>query len=295
RNFSEGVQGKLFRSTDCGASWDTLAVGGSYSTIQFSPGNPDVIYAVNGGILKSTNAGQSWQRADEGIRIDAETGVLALEINPKNTCELYAGTTGFYGGELYKSTDSGVNWKPIEGKGLERDRLGENITSLAIDPSNPEHIYVGTSGLGGVFLSTDGGDRWEASGLIDYTYGSVNVNVLLISPENSKKIYAGLDGLHISRNSGKSWELVSNEFLADTTNVVDLEIDTKNKILYVLTTYGDSGSLFAYNILSGVWKELPVPVTDKSFYYSKLKVHEFEGKVYTYFGIPSGIYVRIKD
>ncbi|MEX1267408.1 MAG: hypothetical protein WEA56_00285, partial [Balneolaceae bacterium] len=80
-----------------------------------------------------------------------------------------------------------------------------------------------------------------------------------------------------------------------TTNVVDLEIDTKNKILYVVTTYGDSGRVLAYNISSDVWKELPVPVTDKSFYYSKLKVHESGGNVYTYFGLPSGIYVRTDE
>lgn len=116
-NFSDGTQGKLFKSTDCGQSWDTLVVGGSYQTIQFSPGNPETIYAVNWDILKSTDGGANWAPAREGIRLDAETGVGTLAINPKNACELYAGTGGFFSGDLYKSGDAGENWQQIFKRG----------------------------------------------------------------------------------------------------------------------------------------------------------------------------------
>ncbi len=298
RDFSAGVQGKLFKSTDCGESWDTLAVGGSYRTIQFIPGNPDLIYAVNGGILKSSDRGASWQQTVEGIHIDPETGVSALAINPKNACELYAGTSGFHGGKLYKSTDAGASWTLIEGKGLEdlgngMNRLDSGIISLAINPVDPNNVYASTAQLGDVLRSTDGGDTWETTGLKDT---GRPVHALLVDPENEKKIYAGLrEGLHISESSGKNWDLVTNEFLTDTTSVVELEMDNQNKILYVVTTHGDSGRVLANSLTGDVWNELPVPVTDKSFFYSKLKINEFEGKVYMYFGLPSGIYVRIEE
>lgn len=283
RDFSAGVRGKLFKSTDCGQSWDTLAVGGSYRTIRFSPGNPEIVYAVNGGILKSTDSGAGWQRADEGIHIDAETGVSALDINPKNACMVYAGTGGFHGGELYKSEDAGESWRQV----FERE-----VTDIAINPADPAQIFIGS--YGNVLRSTDGGNRWETTGLSDT--GSL-VHALLGGAENNTKTYAGLnrEGLHISRNNGKSWESVTNEFLADTTSVVELEMDEQNKVLYVATTHGDSGRLLAYNPLNDTWKELPVPVADESFYYSKLKVHEFEGTEYTYFGLPSGIYARMEE
>lgn len=294
RNFSSGVQGKLFKSTDCGQSWDTLAVGGSYRTIRFSPGNPEIIYAVNGSILKSSDGGQTWRSANEGFGLDAETGVSTLVVNPKNACGLFAGTSGFYGGGLYRSDDAGDSWQLIEGKGLKENRLANGVTSLAIAPNDPDHVFAGTTWAGDVLRSTDGGKTWESTELKDT--GSL-VHALTVDPENRRTIYAGLnrEGLHVSRNSGRSWEHVTNDFLADATSVVELEMDSQYKVLYVVTTYEDTGRLLSHNLSSGVWKELPVPIANKSFYYSKLKVHEFEGKVYTYFGLPSGIYARIEE
>lgn len=291
--FSDGVQGKLFKTTDCGASWDTLVVGGSYRTIQLNPGNPDVMYAVNGGILKSSDAGASWERADEGIHIDTETRVASLAITPQNACQLYAGTGGSFGGDLYKSTDAGASWRLIEGKGLKENRLANGVISLAIDPADPDQVFAGTAWAGDVLRSTDGGDRWETTGLNDT--GSL-VHSLLIYPTNGTKVYAGLnrDGLHISKNSGKNWDVITNEFLAHTTSIVELEMDELNKVLHVVTTYGDSGGLLAYNFSNGTWKELPVPITDKSFYYSKLNISAFAGKGYKFFGV-SGLYAMFDE
>ena len=76
-NFSDGIQGKLFKSEDGGATWDTLRVGGYYSEIVISPANPDMVYVAHSGaagrtgagVLKSTDGGQTWQGEDyEGTR-----------------------------------------------------------------------------------------------------------------------------------------------------------------------------------------------------------------------------------
>ena len=280
RDFSAGVQCKLFKSTDCGKKWDTLAVGGSYHAIRFSPTNPDVVYVLNDRILKSIDGGSRWRRADEGIRLDAETFAVSLAINPANACRLYAGTGGFYGGDLYRSDDGGESWRQV----FERE-----ATAIAIDPLDPNNVYIGS--YSDVLQSTNGGERWKPTGLKDS--GGL-VHALLVDPKNDRTIYAGLNskGLHISQNGGKSWAPVTNEFLADTTSVVELEMDAKNGTLYVATTYGDSGRLLAYHLSSGVWEQLPVPVADESFYYSKLKVYAFGGRTYNYFGVPSGIYAR---
>jgi len=209
-NFSAGTQGKLFKTTDCGQSWDTLAVGGSYRTIQLQPGNPDVVYAVNGGILKSTNGGQTWQQANEGIDLDAETGVGSLAINPKNACILYAGTSGFYGGNLYKSTNAGKNWQRVQPLGLKKNRLRSGVTSLAINPNNPDEVYAGTALSGDVLHSFNGGITWLPTGLVDT--GSIVDDLLVIS--RNDKVIAGIrfSGFFYTINRGNSWEILSENF-----------------------------------------------------------------------------------
>ena len=47
---------------------------------------------------------------------------------------------------------------------LAAPRIGDRLSALAIDPSNPDHIYVGTE-EGTVVRSTDGGITWQESQL----------------------------------------------------------------------------------------------------------------------------------
>lgn len=221
-NFSAGVQGKLFKTADCGQNWDTLAVGGSYRTIQLSPGNPDVVYAAYGGILKSTNAGQSWQRVDKGISLDAETSIPSLAINPKNACELYAGTGGFFGGDLYKSTDAGASWQRV---------FDLEVTAIAIDPLDPANVYVGSNG--GVLRSTDGGERWKPTGL---NTGSL-VDILKIA-DDSRRMYAGIrfEGFFFVRLDTylNTWGQITENVEGDDFSTKTLVISPqKNSVMYV--------------------------------------------------------------
>jgi len=51
-DYSAGINGKLFKSTDSGATWDTLLIGGGYRSILIDPSNHNIIYAAWGGIMK---------------------------------------------------------------------------------------------------------------------------------------------------------------------------------------------------------------------------------------------------
>jgi photosystem II stability/assembly factor-like uncharacterized protein len=76
-----------------------------------------------------------------------------------------------------------------------------HVTSLAIDPSNPDIIYAGTQG--GLFKSINGGASWSDSGL-------TNVDHLVIAPSNPNIIYAGgIDGLFKSTDAGGHWSQIS--------------------------------------------------------------------------------------
>lgn len=200
-NFSAGINGKLFKSTDCGATWDTLIQTGSYRDILFDPTDADIIYAVSGAILRSSDAGSTWELRVNGIRIDFETSVGSLAIDPQNPEILYAGTGGFFGGTLYKSTDAGNNWNDL----ASGDTLTDGIISLAIDPENTDIIYAGSADRGRVYKTTNGGLNWEVTGLGDT--GSL-IPMVAVSPVSSNIVYAGIDfeGLFVSEDAGVTWQ-----------------------------------------------------------------------------------------
>ena len=92
---------------------------------------------------------------------------------------------------------------------------GGDVRSLAYDPHNPDHIFLGTS-TGTLFSSTDGGHNWSRFAHLgsgdDYV-----IDHLAIDPQNSEKMYAAAwsvenqqaGDLFRSHDAGKTWEAIS--------------------------------------------------------------------------------------
>src|ERR1700690_749366 len=63
---------------------------------------------------------------------------------------------------------------------------GGDVRSLAYDPQNPDHIFLGTS-TGSLFSSTDGGKNWSKFAHLgsgdDYV-----IDHLVIDPQNTNKM-----------------------------------------------------------------------------------------------------------
>jgi hypothetical protein len=68
--------------------------------------------------------------------------VIALAIDPETSTTLYAGINNK---GIFKSSDSGENWKA-----LDTGPVASYFSALAIDPLNPNTIYTGTGD--GVFV-----------------------------------------------------------------------------------------------------------------------------------------------
>jgi photosystem II stability/assembly factor-like uncharacterized protein len=97
------------------------------------------LYAASGGVMKSLDAGATWQPAGTGSEL---TNISTLVIDPATPTTLYAGT---YNG-VYRSRDGGESWSAIT-SGL----TTSDVDALAIDPRTPTTLYAGTWG-GGVFV-----------------------------------------------------------------------------------------------------------------------------------------------
>src|SRR5262249_12238737 len=107
---------------------------------------------------------------------------------------------------LWKSTDAGTNWAPLT------DSLGNlSIGAVAVAPSNPQTVYVGTGegalgvdGIDGIgfISSTDGGTTWT----LPTSVLAAKFFALSVHPTNPKEILAATSiGISKSTDGGATW------------------------------------------------------------------------------------------
>ena len=164
--------------------------------------------------------------------------VLAVAGIPGDPTILYAGAAT---GGVWKSIDGGVHWKPIFD-----DQTALSIGSLAVAPSDPNIIWVGTGeafirgniSIGnGIYLSTDAGETWTNMGLEN----TGRIGRILIDPRDPNIVFAAAmghcygpqpeRGVFRTTDGGKTWEKVL--FVDENTGSSDIAMDPNNpRILY---------------------------------------------------------------
>ena len=159
--------------------------------------------------------------------------INALAIHPTDDNIIYAGCAA---GGIFKTTNGGSTWISIFD-----DQPFLAIGAITIDPSNSDHVYVGTgdpniSGhpfIGdGIWKSTDAGATWTHLGLFETRI----ISKIVVDPTNPNNVYAGAMGLPMERNTdrglykstdfGATWNQVL--FVADQAGIIDLVIDPFN-------------------------------------------------------------------
>lgn len=135
---------------------------------------------------------------------DASGRVISLAPHPSNANTVYAASAS---GGIWKTIDGGANWVPLT------DELSTlNHGCVALDPSNPETVYVGTgeyttrSTGDGLFRSTDGGATW-AQIATSAQVGST-CSRILVDPSDPQTIHvSGGSGYARSTNGGTNWSM----------------------------------------------------------------------------------------
>jgi len=148
---------------------------------------------------------------------------------------------GVNNGGVWKTNDYGHTWKPIFD-----DQPTGSIGALAVAPSNPAIIYVG-SGEGlqrpdlstgdGMYKSIDGGKTWKHLGLRD----AQQIGAILVDPKDPNLVYVAAlghpyganeeRGVFRSKDGGENWEKVLYKDV--DTGAIALVFDPANsKVIY---------------------------------------------------------------
>ena len=147
--------------------------------------------------------------------------------------------TYFFGavaGGVWKSTDGGVNWKPL----FEHESTS-SIGAIAIADSDHNVIYAGTGEAcirgnmsygDGVFKSIDGGQSWKNIGLRD----TQHIGAVIVDPRDPNVAFVAAlghaygpnseRGVFRTRDGGKTWEKVL--YKNDHTGAIDVVFDPNN-------------------------------------------------------------------
>jgi len=165
--------------------------------------------------------------------------VLAVAGIPGNSQTFYFGAVD---GGVWKTADAGRAWQPIFDS-----QKAASIGAIAIAPSNPNTIYVGTGEADmrsdiahgdGVYKSTDAGKRWTHIGLSD----SRQIGRILVDPKNPAIVFVAAlghaygsnaeRGVFRSTDGGAHWKKVL--FRDNATGAIDLAFKP-----------GESGTIYA--------------------------------------------------
>ncbi len=155
---------RLWRSDDQGNNWVSAGTltGNNYndliSALAVAPGNSNrVLYANSHSIYLVNNALSNQNFFQTLLSSPRQGWVSSLAYEPGNINVAYATYSTFGGTHVWKSTNGGVAWSPLDGSG-EGALPDVPVHKIVIDPTNTQRLYLGTDL--GVFVSLDGGQNW---------------------------------------------------------------------------------------------------------------------------------------
>lgn len=219
----------VYKSIDAGKTW--IHIGLEFAkqipSLLVDPKDPNIVLAAvlgdsrtaNGdrGVYRTTDGGKTWTKT---MTTDPTTGVQNLAWafdNPKvilATTKRSGSTTGtadklntspIKGTMVVKSTDGGLTWNLVKGKGLPDVLSGRACAAVAMNTQSRRMFFVCNNGL---FRSDDGGDTWKQmdkeDGRIRNGQGGYNCGVY-VNTKDPDTVYVFNTCSYISHDGGKTF------------------------------------------------------------------------------------------
>ncbi len=187
---------------------------------------------------------------------------------------IYAATAS---GGVWKTENEGITWAPVF-----ENAVSTAIGDLALDPSNPQTVWVGTGECNifrssqagaGVYKSTDGGKTWAHMGLA----ATQTIARIIVHPKNPDVVFVAASGHEWTPNpergvyktvdGGRNWEKVLS--VNDETGAIDLVMDPKDNDTVYAATWQRTRRKWndprndARSAGSGIWKTMDAGKTWK--------------------------------
>ena len=223
----------IYKSTDAGKTWTHLGLRDAQQigAIIVDPRDPNRVFVAalghpygpndERGVYRSTDGGQTWQRA---LYKDENTGAIQVAFDPINSqivyADLFAGRQAPWeigdsfkgpGSGLYKSADGGATWHELR-TGFPTIAEGRGRIGFAIAPSDPKRLYAtvdATPPRGGIYRSDDAGETWKLMNTEGRLWGrGYDFAEVKVDPRNPDVVYVANTSTYRSDDGGKTFTAI---------------------------------------------------------------------------------------
>jgi hypothetical protein len=202
----------IYVSSDNGSSWRLSSTAFAQGASSLTVDQRGYVYA---GSNRSTDGGSTWT----SFQISLESAAATALTIPQNGTVLL-GTSGKYGGSIFRSTDDGASWN-LTHNGV---NMGEQINALTVSHSG---AILAASSVEGILRSQDGGITW-----INSTLSASSVQSVFVAADGT--IYAGTTGgSFFSSDDGLHWTAFDSTELG--TTIINFMIDASDGKVFAAT------------------------------------------------------------
>src|SRR5829696_8826647 len=305
-----GTNRGVWRSSDAGDRWEQLNTSATPGLINIEslavdPRDSNVIYAGTWYLpYKTTDGGRTWNISKTGIIDDSD--IFAIEIDDRNPNHVIASACS----GIYETKNAGANWRKVQGipsqsrrtrailqhpsvpgvvyagttEGFWRSDKGGDpdswmvttsrqleINSIAVHPSRPDMIFIGTNNYG-VMVSNDGGKSFTPT---NGGFSGRFANAILADRETPNRVYAstintatGGGFFFVSNDNGESWKPSMRSMPSRLITYAILQDARDANVIYLGTNLGVYRSTDRGTSWAPVWaiekKKAPAKKTTKT-------------------------------